>query len=223
MTDSLRVRAPRADELTAGAALAPAGVHATIIAGLDARGWVVVDDALPAPVLSRLREGALDNRRRTDFRRAAIGARADNQIRTDVRGDLIRWLGEPETEGRAVAEFTAFIDALRLDVNRHWYLGLTEFEGHFAVYPPGTFYARHLDRFRHGGRRRLSVIVYLNDGWRPEHGGELRLFLGDSDDAVDLLPHGGRLVAFWSDAFHHEVRTATRERLSLTGWLLDRA
>jgi SM-20-related protein len=41
------------------------------------------------------------------------------------------------------------------------------------------------------------------------------------DGPVDILPLAGRLVCFRSDQIEHEVLPATRERLSLTGWLLD--
>ena len=34
----------------------------------------------------------------------------------------------------------------------------------------------------------------------------------------DVLPQGGRLVAFLSDRFEHEVLPARRDRLSFTGW-----
>jgi SM-20-related protein len=38
---------------------------------------------------------------------------------------------------------------------------------------------------------------------------------------VDFLPLAGRLVCFRSDQIEHEVIAATRERRSLTGWMLD--
>jgi SM-20-related protein len=40
---------------------------------------------------------------------------------------------------------------------------------------------------------------------------------------VDVAPRGGTLVAFLSGTFHHEVLPATRERLSVTGWLKVRS
>ena len=65
-------------------------------------------------------------------------------------------------------------------------------------------------------------------GWRPEDGGALRLELGEatveapSGDVVEVVPEAGTLVAFLADRFWHEVRPATRERMSLTGWLRTR-
>jgi SM-20-related protein len=65
----------------------------------------------------------------------------------------------------------------------------------------------------------LSVICYLNDQWKTEDRGSLLLYLPDGP--LDILPISGRLVCFRSDQIEHEVQPATRERLSLTGWLLD--
>jgi len=45
----------------------------------------------------------------------------------------------------------------------------------------------------------------------------LRIYTG-SGASEDVLPRGGRLVAFQSERFEHEVLPATRERLSFTGW-----
>ncbi|HTU65230.1 MAG TPA: 2OG-Fe(II) oxygenase [Steroidobacteraceae bacterium] len=99
--------------------------------------------------------------------------------------------------------------------------GLEDFQGHFAVYPPGAAYARHFDRLVGSDVRAISAALYLNDAWLPEHGGQLRMYLG-GERSVDVSPVGGRLVAFLSDRFEHEVLPATRERLSFTGWFRRR-
>jgi hypothetical protein len=61
-------------------------------------------------------------------------------------------------------------------------LGLFDFECHFALYPPGAGYRRHLDRFTgrdssaDEGARVLSCVLYLNREWGPEDRGQLRLY-----------------------------------------------
>ncbi|MNJ01133.1 hypothetical protein D3C73_1606640 [compost metagenome] len=67
----------------------------------------------------------------------------------------------------------------------------------------------------------VSAVVYLNDGWLPEHGGQLRMYL-DNDRVYDVEPVGGCLVVFLSGEVPHEVLPATRDRLSLTGWFRRR-
>ncbi|MNI70310.1 hypothetical protein D3C73_1261160 [compost metagenome] len=67
----------------------------------------------------------------------------------------------------------------------------------------------------------VSAVVYLNESWLPEHGGQLRMYL-DEDAQYDVDPVGGCLVVFLSGEVPHEVLPANRERLSLTGWFRRR-
>jgi SM-20-related protein len=106
-------------------------------------------------------------------------------------------------------------------LNRELQLGLFDFECHFAIYPAGTRYGRHLDRFKSDARRALSCVLYLNPDWREADGGQLRLYL-DESHSVDVMPRAGTLVTFLSQRFEHEVLPATRERLSLAGWFRRR-
>jgi Rps23 Pro-64 3,4-dihydroxylase Tpa1-like proline 4-hydroxylase len=66
-------------------------------------------------------------------------------------------------------------------------------------------------------RTRHLGALYLNDDWAASDGGELRMYTGGGA-SEDVLPRGGRLVAFLSDRFEHEVLPSSRERLSFTGW-----
>jgi SM-20-related protein len=76
-------------------------------------------------------------------------------------------------------------------------------------------------------QRKISCIVYLNQDWKNEDGGQLRLYLNETDasnneKSIDILPISGRSVIFLSDTFYHEVLPARRERISLTGWFFTR-
>ena len=66
-----------------------------------------------------------------------------------------------------------------------------------------------------------STVFYLNSDWHAEEGGQLRLHLAGGTQ--DLLPNWNRLVLFRSADIEHEVLPATRERLSITGWLRCRS
>lgn len=46
----------------------------------------------------------------------------------------------------------------------------------FCPVPTGAFYRRHLDRFRDDDRRMVSAVLYLNEDWQPQDGGQLRMF-----------------------------------------------
>jgi Rps23 Pro-64 3,4-dihydroxylase Tpa1-like proline 4-hydroxylase len=62
--------------------------------------------------------------------------------------------------------------------------------------PAGGFLKMHVDFNGHpkGWHRRANVLIYLNETWRPEWGGQLQLGLGDKAKRID--PIGGRCVIF---------------------------
>lgn len=194
-----------------------------IIDGILANGYGIVDSFLSADETAALARQLRSRHEAGQFRQAAIG----NQsvvVEKSIRGDEILWIDKATAtpdEAAFLNRINQFIDY----VNRTCYLGLQEGEFHYALYPAGTGYQRHLDRFRSDSRRKLSVICYLNTDWQDTDGGQLALFLpqaGGSEQTELVTPVGGRLVCFESDRLEHEVRPATRERLSLTGWLKTR-
>ena len=182
---------------------------------IHAEGYVVVQSFLDADVVS-----ALANECRTaDMQVTAVGHGARRAQRPDIRGDKTRWLEKSDASSAQRAYFDA-MDALRSGLNRELMLGLDELEAHFALYAPGTRYARHRDRFRDDDARVLSSVFYLNEDWRESDGGALRLYL--QDRRLDIYPSAARLVLFLSADFEHEVLPATRERLSIAGWFRRR-
>jgi SM-20-related protein len=151
------------------------------------------------------------------FKTAGIGQKSERQVQSEVRGDHILWLDENSVDVNEQAFFLK-INNLVTYLNRTCYLGLSHFEFHYALYPIGTFYKRHFDRFQHDSGRKMSVICYLNGDWQSTDGGELVIHL-PHEQAVKILPLGGRLVCFEAEKLEHEVLPALRRRLSLTGWL----
>ena len=71
------------------------------------------------------------------------------------------------------------MDSLREALNRGLFLGLEDFECHFALYPPGAFYRKHVDRFRDDDRRMVSAVIYLNDAMQ-----QLVALKGNSKDTI---------------------------------------
>lgn len=186
-----------------------------ILDDLASQGWSLQTLALPATLTGEL---AAECRRRYAagaLTRAAIGRGTGQQLDESIRGDHIQWLAPGESA--AVDRYLGLLDELRERLNRELFLGLEDYECHFALYPPGSFYRRHLDRFRDDDRRTVTTVFYLNEGWLPEHGGALRIELADGREH-DVAPAAGTLVVFMSGDFPHEVLPASRERLSLTGW-----
>jgi len=193
---------------------------AGIIDDLAGRGWHVRPGFLEAPTLAMLRAVCRARHAAGAFHRAGVSAGAARVV-NELRRDAIQWLEPGDLE---VAPYLDAMEGLRRAVNRELYLGLDHLEAHFAVYPPGGHYARHLDRFRDDDRRTLTAIVYLNEDWTEEDGGLLRFWTdaAGTGEALDILPAGGTLVTFLSDRFWHAVLPARRERMALTGWFKRR-
>ena len=173
----------------------------------------------------QLRESIIQQDTKQDFHQAAIGNSQNEQIVKSIRGDKILWIDESkmtETEEIFFSKINHFIDYL----NRTCYMGIEESEFHYAIYPEGTFYQRHVDAFKNDDRRTLSMVFYLNDeDWKDDFGGQLTLFLPDENNKekeLDVLPLAGRLAIFDSKTIPHEVKKVNKPRYSITGWLKTR-
>jgi SM-20-related protein len=194
-----------------------------IVAELAAQGWSFSADFAARDLTARLRAEAQRLAASGAFVPAAVGSGAKRGVRPGIRGDDTCWLAEGQSQ--VVDATLACFEDLRGQLNAELQLGLFEFEAHFARYRPGSAYAAHFDRLAGSTRRILSVVLYLNENWRAEEGGALRLYAGAKSEQPfhDVLPQDRQLVLFLSERFEHEVLPATRERLSLSGWFLGRA
>ncbi|WP_420147170.1 2OG-Fe(II) oxygenase [Spirosoma sp.] len=192
-----------------------------IIEGILSDGYGVTDNFLMPDEVTALANRLHERRKAGQFRAAGVGNQ-NVTVADTIRGDEILWIEEAAATSEEAAFLQRITDFVEY-VNQTCYLGLREHEFHYALYPPGTFYKRHLDQFRSDPRRKLSVICYLNSDWQEADGGQLAIYLPDSDEATEqqirIAPVGGRLVCFESGRLEHEVLPATRERLSVTGWL----
>jgi len=203
--------------------LADISVAQQVAATLGTQGWCVTPDFLSPLLTSQLGQEVTALWESGEFRHAGVGCGDNFEINPAIRTDHVLWLDNDRQSGAQKIYFDA-MDLLRLAINQNLFLGLMEFEAHFAVYPEGSFYKKHLDQFRGIGTRTISAVLYLNDHWREEHGGQLRLYNDPQqpDRYVDILPHAGTLVTFLSARYLHEVLPANRPRKSITGWFKKR-
>ncbi|HSO05922.1 MAG TPA: 2OG-Fe(II) oxygenase [Pelomicrobium sp.] len=193
--------------------------HGNVIDALVDRGVAVSRDFLPMAAVAALAQEARALYADGGFRQGGVGRGGGRTLASDIRGDQVRWLDEAAaTPPQAV--FWQALHALMAELNAALYLGLAEFEGHYAAFPPGAHYLKHLDRFAESDARVISAVLYLNDGWTAGLGGALRLY--GEGGWEDVLPEAGTLVVFRSDSVYHEVLPASRLRFSLTGWFRRR-
>jgi SM-20-related protein len=113
-------------------------------------------------------------RARGDFHPARIGNDGSSQRREDIRGDSTCWVAPPLHA--AEEKLLHALEQVRLELNSAGQLGLFELELHYAWYPPGSGYVRHVDQPRGRTQRRVSLVLYLNEEWQPVAGGVLRIF-----------------------------------------------
>jgi predicted 2-oxoglutarate/Fe(II)-dependent dioxygenase YbiX len=125
---------------------------------------------------------------------------------------------------------------------------LTEYETpHFVIYEPDDFYRPHRDLYRDVdvpeplGRRRIAIVVFLNDRDRQSaidespdeaappsgrfRGGALRLCSHELDDfepelAWEVPAERGLLVAFRADTWHEVTPVTHGRRYTVVALLL---
>lgn len=189
-----------------------------IAQALAEQSWCVLPQFLDGRLTMALAEECRAYEATSGLVPASTGRGAGKQ-RSALRGDRTRWF-EPDCPTGAQADFFSRMDEVRVALNRRLLLGLEDLEAHYALYPPGAGYVRHLDRFRDDDARVVSAVAYLNDQWREADGGALRLHLPQGPH--DVMPQGGTLALFLSEEVEHEVLPAMRERLSIAGWFRRR-
>lgn len=186
---------------------------------LGSTGIAVEDRYLDLARVRALHECLHERRARGDFSEARIGRDKTLQLNPGVRGDLTCWLSEPLFA--AERELLSALEQLRLQLNRDLFLGLFELELHYAWYPPGAGYARHVDQPLGSTARRVSLILYLNEAWPCGAGGELEL-CDEQGASRRIEPLAGRLVCFLSEGREHAVLAAQQDRFSVAGWFRAR-
>jgi len=189
----------------------------TLITGLMEREFGCCDSFLEPHDIRGLRENLLGLFTRGAMHPAGVGKNFDYRKNADIRGDVIHWI-TPETDNTFEKIFLERVRRFIRHLNASCYTGIDDFEFHYAYYDAGSFYKRHLDRFRSDKGRQFSFVLYLNEGWKKEDNGLLSLYLPEGE--VSIAPVENRVVFFRSDRTEHEVYpSATRPRLSIAGWL----
>ncbi len=182
---------------------------------LTTTGLAVMPGFVEPALVAALRDEIHAGRSLAGMRRARIGRGEGRRLASAVRGDWIRWLdGSTEAQRR----FLGRLEEIRQEVNEALLLGLFEIEAHFALYPPGAGYQRHVDAFQHDNPRRLSAVLYLNRHWRRSQGGELAVYDAEGHERQRVLPEAGTLVLFLSQSVPHAVLPTRRWRGSIAAW-----
>ncbi|EPF7754483.1 2OG-Fe(II) oxygenase [Vibrio parahaemolyticus] len=182
-----------------------------LIDALATDGYYIWDDFLSEEEVTQLRDCIPDN-----WKKARIGRNDDVTRIESIRSDKIQWL--KPAMGQPIANYLSKMEEIRQEVNRHFFLGLFEYEAHFAKYEKGDFYQKHLDCFKGNENRRLTTVFYMNESWSEEDAGELVVYDLNDKEIATIPPRGGCLLVFLSEQFPHEVLPTNAERFSIAGW-----
>lgn len=173
------------------------------------QGWTVIANFLPDSLNRQLLEEARFDANLTP---AGVGRARDHTLNRQVRRDKTQWF---EGKTQAQQHYLELMQQLKQQLNRQFFLGLFDFECHFACYQQGDFYQKHFDAFSGRSNRVLTTVSYLNN---VNAGGELVLYGADDSILSQITPQAGSLVLFESERFAHEVLTAVDDRYSVAGW-----
>lgn len=185
----------------------------TMLDHLVEKGWCEWPEAISESLYLALLNEVIQADETGRLKKAGIGRGDNQQLNTDVRSDQIRWL---TGETSAHVEFLATMATLQQAINRALFMGLFEYEAHYALYQAGDFYKKHHDSFKGQANRMVSTVLYLNPDWQAENGGELVIYdeSGETTQAT-VVPCIGKLAVFLSEQVPHEVLPTKLPRASI--------
>ncbi|MEC8325813.1 MAG: 2OG-Fe(II) oxygenase [Pseudomonadota bacterium] len=174
-------------------------------------GYCIIENAISAELITQLQQQC--EAQEAQFQHAKIGRHQDLQQASSIRSDKTKWFSG---ETAAEASYLALMEQIRVAINQSFYLGLFDYECHFAIYQQGDFYKKHLDAFKGKSNRVFTTVCYLNT---PSQGGELLIYPEKGKEPLaKVAPKAGTLICFESERFPHEVLAAGSTRYSIAGW-----
>jgi SM-20-related protein len=182
---------------------------------LEQTGYIVLANALAGELLHGLQKRCeVDSSDR--FHAAHVGRGTAKQKIESLRGDAISWI---EANDPVDCAFLEQMETLRRELNARLFLGMFDYESHYAIYNSGYGYAKHSDVLQGKKNRILTTVLYLNEDWQPEHGGELVVYDPSGETAIlKVQPTFGTMIIFLSESFPHEVLISNTTRRSIAGW-----
>ena len=191
--------------------------HLELVDALVEQGWNVGKGVIDSALCQALHREIHQLAELDALDEAGIGRGQQHHLRKDIRGDAIHWL---DRESDAQRRYLDAMAELQQSLNQALFLGLFEYEAHFAHYPAGAFYQRHLDSFRGRANRVISTVGYLNPDWPSDGGGEMVIYHPDDPtlEVARVVPEAGTFACFLSETIPHEVLPTRQPRASIAGW-----
>lgn len=142
---------------------------------LETEGFIVKDGFLgKSPTQSIFDEA---NKLLADGKLRAAGMSRGKDFWNDskIRGDLIMWINEKwqiQEDYPNLYILLTKIDSLRQELNENCQFESQKTQTQLTCYPgEGSRYVRHLDAYKGGTSRRITVLYYANPAWKKADGG----------------------------------------------------
>ncbi|MBB1310546.1 2OG-Fe(II) oxygenase [Pseudoalteromonas sp. SR41-8] len=178
---------------------------------IETHGYAVIENMFDETLTNALIEDCY--RINPNFKSAGIGRQQDLQIDKSIRTDKTFWF---DGSSQAQIDYQNALEDIRVNLNRYFFLGLFDYECHYAKYQHGDFYKKHYDAFKGRSNRVFTTVFYLNT---VQSGGELVIYKPKSKDVeITIQPKAGTFVMFESERFMHEVLPTIDNRYSVAGW-----
>lgn len=177
---------------------------------VDEAGWGMTS---LDPLLANLLLERFQDVQKQGLLQSATITKSTDQTKA-IRNDFTYWLEKEHhpTESKVLENLEQVLTALK----NHFRISLSHLECHFAFYPSGHFYKKHIDQTDSNNKRFFSFVIYLNPNWKAADGGKL-VGYHQEQKLFEVMPHFGEMIVFRSD-IPHEVETSHNERRSIAGW-----
>ncbi len=180
---------------------------------LSEKMWTLIP--IDPEISLKLRQNAEVRLKAQQFRPAELAA--TKKVSTAIRNDQIFWLdAKSPTAADCEIEFLYTLQSIMNALREEMRVSLRYIECHYAFYQKGHYYQKHRDTTSVDNKRIFSFVLYLNENWQIQDGGELVGYDG-AETIFTVRPYLGQLIIFRSE-IEHEVKITARDRLSLTGW-----
>ena len=204
-----------------------------LIEGLNEKGYAIVDEFLPSIYIDTLRKEAVNFYEGGSFevsQSSRFDPKTESLVTYDKHNVYAMQLngGEDYYKGPRLHEYVVSTVKSLVPILRESFpaamLDSSLVSNKLAVCTgEGSAYDKHYDNAGYQDTRKVTVLLYFNK-WRPELGGQFRIFKEDGT-TTDVEPLGGRMLAFWSDVCVHSVLASQApngpddHRYALTLWL----
>ncbi|GIU05747.1 2OG-Fe(II) oxygenase [Shewanella morhuae] len=178
------------------------------------KGYIFLSDLIPTHISQVLLE-KIQSTQAHELKAASIGRGIEQQLNPDIRRDRIQWL---EESNEPDSQYLDVMMQLKNGLNRRLFMGLFDYESHYAVYQPGAFYKKHVDALKGSQNRILTTVFFLNPDWKAADCGELIIYDEANIEIERIAPKMGQFVIFLSERFPHEVTQTLAQRNSIAGW-----